>query len=317
MPPLLQVKNLTVQIPIKGALCSVVDRLNFSISPGKIVAIVGESGCGKSMAALSLLRLHPFRCEGEVIFEGSNLLTMPERELRNVRGSKISMIFQDPSNSLNPVMTIGEQLAEILFQHTDLEDDEVESKIVSALTEVGIPSPSELFEQYPHQLSGGMKQRIMIAGALLCHPPILIADEPTTALDVTVQAQVLDLLRRLRDDHGMGVLLITHDMGVVAEIADEVIVMYAAREVESGSVKDIFSHMAHPYTKGLFGSRPSLLHPERRLQGIAGSVPPPNKFPSGCRFHPRCPFAMEKCKTGAVPFFKIDPEHEAACWLYE
>lgn len=317
MPPLIEVKNLSVKIPIKGTPYSVVDQLNFTIEPGKIVAIVGESGCGKSMAALSLLRLHPFPISGEVLFENQNLLTLPEKELRKIRGSQISMIFQDPSNTLNPVSTIGEQLAEILFQHTDLDDDEVEAKIISGLTEVGIPTPSELLERYPHQLSGGMKQRVLIAGALLCNPSVLIADEPTTALDVTVQAQVLDLLRKLRDTHSMGVLLITHDMGVVAEIADEVIVMYAAKCVERGHVKDIFSHMSHPYTQGLFASRPSLAEPNKRLQGIIGSVPPPDKFPEGCRFHPRCPFAMEKCKTGRVPEFLIDPQHEAACWLYE
>lgn len=317
MTSVLEVRNLNVKIPIKGKLCSVVDQLSFSVQPGKIVAIVGESGCGKSMAALSLLRLHPFQISGEVIFEGKNLLALSDKELRQIRGVKMSMIFQDPSNTLNPVSTIGEQLAEILFQHTDLEDDEVEAKIIAGLTEVGIPTPEEFLGKYPHQLSGGMKQRVMIAGALLCKPSILIADEPTTALDVTVQAQVLDLLRHLCHVHSMGVLLITHDMGVVAEIADDVIVMYAAQAVERANVKEIFSHMSHPYTKGLFASRSSLATPKAKLQGIKGNVPPPNKFPSGCRFHPRCPFVMDKCKHGHVPPFQIDPQHEASCWLYE
>ncbi len=317
MHPLIEVKNLSVQIPIKGASCAVVDRLNFSLSPGKTVAIVGESGCGKSMAALSILRLHPFPISGEVLFEEKNLVTLPEKELVKVRGAKIAMIFQDPSNTLNPVFTIGEQLGEILFQHSDLEEDEVEDRIIAGLAEVGIPTPGELLERYPHQLSGGMKQRVMIAGALLCKPSILIADEPTTALDVTVQAQVLDLLRHLRDTYSMGILLITHDMGVVAEIADEVVVMYAAQVVEKGSAGQIFRHMSHPYTQGLFASRPSLTDPRKKLQGIPGSVPPPNKFPSGCRFHPRCPYAMEKCTRGEVPSFEIAPHHHAACWLYE
>ena len=317
MHPLLEVKNLSVQIPIKGTLCTVVDHLNFSMYPGKTVAIVGESGCGKSMAALSLLRLHPFPISGEVLFEENNLVTLPDKNLRRIRGAKIAMIFQDPSNTLNPVYTIGEQLSEILFQHTDAEEDEVEDRIIAGLAEVGIPTPGELLNRYPHQLSGGMKQRVMIAGALLCKPSILIADEPTTALDVTVQAQVLDLLRHLRDTYSMGVLLITHDMGVVAEIADEVLVMYAGQVVERGNTEQIFTHMSHPYTQGLFASRPSLTDPQRKLQGIPGSVPPPNKFPSGCRFHPRCPYVMEKCKVGKVPQFTISPHHLAACWLYE
>lgn len=317
MPPLIEVKDLNVKIPIKGTPCSVVEDLNFTIEPGKIVAIVGESGCGKSMAAMSLLRLHPFQISGEVLFEGRNLLQLSEKEMRKIRGAKISMIFQDPSNTLNPVATIGDQLAEILFQHTDLDEEEVEIAIINSLSEVGIPAPAELLERYPHELSGGMKQRVLIAGALLCKPSILIADEPTTALDVTVQAQVLDLLRKLCNTHSMGVLLITHDMGVVAEVADEVIVMYAAKAVERGPVKDIFSRMSHPYTQGLFASRPSMAVPEKRLQGIIGSVPPPNLFPAGCRFHPRCPYVMDKCKSGAVPNFFIEPKHEAACWLYE
>lgn len=317
MHPLLEVKNLSVQIPIKGTLCTVVDQLNFSLFPGKTLAIVGESGCGKSMAALSLLRLHPFPISGEVLFEQDNLATLAENELRKIRGAKISMIFQDPSNTLNPVYTIGEQLSEVLFQHTDYEEDEAYDRIVAGLAEVGIPRPGDLLDSYPHQLSGGMKQRVMIAAALLCKPSILIADEPTTALDVTVQAQVLDLLRHLRDTYSMGLLLITHDMGVVAEIADEVIVMYAGQVVERGSVQQIFSHMSHPYTQGLFASRPSLSDARHKLQGIPGSVPPPNKFPSGCRFHPRCPYVMEKCKEGGVPPFEISPHHQAACWLYE
>ncbi len=316
MPPLIEVKDLVVDIPIKGKLCSVVDHLNLTIEPGKIVAIVGESGCGKSMAAMSLLKLHPFPIRGEVLFENQNLLMLSDRELRSIRGAKIAMIFQDPSNTLNPVATIGAQLAEILFQHTDMEGEEVEEKIIFALAEVGIPAPAEILDRYPHELSGGMKQRVLIAGALLCKPSILIADEPTTALDVTVQAQVLDLLRRLCDSHSMGVLLITHDMGVVAEVADEVIVMYAAKVVEKGSVNAIFQNMSHPYTKGLFASRPSIGQ-EGRLKGISGTVPPPNLFPTGCRFHPRCPFAMEKCREGSVPDFEIAPQHVTSCWLYE
>lgn len=317
MPPVLEVKNLNVKIPIGGVPYSVVDDVNFSIESGKIVAIVGESGCGKSMAALSLLRLHPFATSGQAIFEGENLLSLPDKRMRTIRGCKVSMVFQDPGNALNPVATIGEQLAEILFQHTDDDEKQVEEKILFRLAEVGIPAPAEILERYPHQLSGGMKQRVMIAGALLCNPAVLIADEPTTALDVTVQAQVLDLLRRLRDAHQMGVLLITHDMGVVAEIADEVIVMYAAKIVERGPVQDIFSRMAHPYTQGLFASRPSMDESQKILTGIPGSVPPPSKFPSGCRFHPRCPFAMEKCRQGEVPTFSLNSQHQAACWLYE
>lgn len=321
--PILTVRNLTTKLQIGQSAYSVVDNLSFNLHLGKTLAIVGESGCGKTMTALSLMRILPrppaLPSEGEVIYRNRNLLDISEKEMRLIRGGKIAMIFQDPNNALNPVYTIGEQLVEAAEIHLGLFGDEAVDRVVQALREVGISSPEQRIYDYPHQLSGGMKQRAMIAMALMCEPDILIADEPTTALDVTIQAQVLDLIRHLQKKKGMALLLITHDMGVVAEIADDVIVMYASQDVERGNVIEIFDKMSHPYTMGLFNSRAGYTAPGKPLQPIKGTVPSLTQYPKGCRFHPRCPFVMEKCKHGEIPDFPITngDNHFARCVLYD
>lgn len=318
---ILSVKNLVVPLLVKKKIYSVVDRLSFDMHRGKTLAIVGESGCGKTLTALSLLRILPeppcLPPQGEVLYQGRNLLSLSEEEMRQIRGRKIAMIFQNPSTCLNPVYTIGSQLIEVIELHLGLFGEEALGRAIEALEEVGIPSPEQRINAYPHQLSGGMKQRVMIAMALLCEPDILIADEPTTALDVTIQAQVLELMRELQKKKGMTLLLITHDMGIVAEMADEVVVMYAAHAMEKGNVYDIFDQMAHPYTMGLFGSRPSRMTPRGKLHPIKGSVPPLTDYPDGCRFHPRCPYVMPICLQGEVPEFQVgtSQRHWSKCWL--
>lgn len=319
--PVLEVRNLTTRLQIGAATYKVVDGLSFDLFAGKTLALVGESGCGKSMTALSLLRILPqppaLPPEGEVWYRGENLLGISERRMRDIRGMHIAMIFQDPTSALNPVYTIGSQLCEMAEIHLGIYGDEALHRAVEALDDVGISRPADRLDDYPHQLSGGMRQRVMIAMALICKPDILIADEPTTALDVTVQAQVLDLMRRLQKERGMALLLITHDMGVVAEMADEVIVMYASQAIEHADVRSLFNVSMHPYTQGLFASRPSLDTHRGALKPIKGSVPPLTRYPDGCRFHPRCPHAMGVCRHGEVPIFGgIAPEHTAKCWLY-
>lgn len=323
MDSILQVKHLTTRLQLGKSTYKVVDDLSFDLKIGKTLALVGESGCGKTMTALSIMRTLPsppaLRPEGEILYRGKNLLQISEHEMQNMRGARIAMIFQDPTTALNPVFTIGSQLMEVAEIHLGLFGDEASARAVRALAEVGIPFPEERLYDYPHQISGGMKQRVMIAMALMCEPDILIADEPTTALDVTIQAQVLDLIRALQKNRGMALLLITHDMGVVAELADEVIVMYASQDVERGSAEQIFDRMSHPYTQGLFNSRATLKTPKGKLQAIKGTVPSITHLPKGCRFHPRCPFAMERCMHGPVPDFAInlDHSHTAKCWLYD
>lgn len=318
---ILQVRNLTTSLQIGDLTCPVIENLSFDLKKGKTLAIVGESGCGKTMTALSIMRILPtppaLPPQGEIIYKGQNLLALSEKEMRKIRGANIAMIFQDPMSALNPVYTIGDQLLEVVELHLGLHGEEAEDRILRALQDVNIHNPAERMLDYPHQLSGGMKQRIMIAMALLCEPDIMIADEPTTALDVTIQAQVLDLMRELQTKKGMALLLITHDLGVVAEMADEVIVMYAAQKIEQGTVFDIFDRIAHPYTRGLFRSRPAGTKQKQTLQPIRGTVPPITAFPEGCRFHPRCPFAMEKCKHGAVTDFILSETHMAKCWLHD
>lgn len=320
--PILTVNQLTTQLQIGKHLFRIVDGISFNLYPGKTLALVGESGCGKSLTALSILRVLPESAllpQGEVFYNGKNLLRLSESEMRKIRGARIAMIFQDPSSTLNPVYTIGQQLNEVAEMHLGLYGNDAIERAVVALNEVGIVSPRERLADYPHQLSGGMKQRVMIAMALMCEPDILIADEPTTALDVTIQAQVLELMRALQRRKGMALLLITHDMGVVAEMADDVIVMYASQAMERGNVFQIFEHMSHPYTIGLFQSRPTLTTPRGTLKAIKGTVPPVTHYPLGCRFHPRCPFVMPKCRQGDVPDFVIDGElgHQSKCWLYD
>lgn len=273
------------------------------------------------MTALSLMRILPtppcLPSRGEVLYKGKNLLSLSERAMREVRGARIAMIFQDPSTCLNPVLKVGSQLLEVVELHLGLYGDEAEVRCIRALEDVGIRDPERCLDEYPHRLSGGMRQRVMIAMALLCEPDILIADEPTTALDVTIQAQVLDLMRDLQKTKGMAILLITHDLGVVAEMADDVIVMYTAQAVERGSVYDIFDAMTHPYTLGLFGSRPLLGRGKDKLEPISGAVPGVTEYPSGCRFHTRCPYVMPQCLEGPVPDFSIgeSKNHQSKCWL--
>ena len=300
---------MTSRLKIGHDVWTIVDRLSFSLYSGKTLAMVGESGCGKSMTALSLLRILPrppaLPTTGEVIYCGRNLLEASEKEMRAIRGAKIAMIFQDPMSALNPVYTIGNQLVETAGLHLGLYGQAAWDRARASLEEVGIPAAEERLSAYPHQLSGGLKQRVMIAMALICEPDILIADEPTTALDVTIQAQVLELIRSLQRKKGMALLLITHDMGVVAEMADEVIVMYLSQAIERAPIEALFNQPAHPYTVGLFSSRPSLENRRGKLQPIIGQVPSFRHIPKGCRFHPRCPYAMQKCYRGTVPDFEI------------
>lgn len=327
LTPVLSVRNLTTELQMGGRPYAVVKELSFDLFLGKCVALVGESGCGKSMTALSLMRIlpHPpaLPSRGELLYRGRNLLRLSEREMRSIRGGKIAMIFQDPAMALNPVYTIGQQVQEAVELHLGVYGEEAENHALQALSEVGIPSVRERFGDYPHQMSGGMKQRVMIAMALVGQPDILIADEPTTALDVTIQMQVLELIRQLQRKKGMALLLITHDMGVVAEMADDVVIMYAAQDMERGSVYDIFDRKAHPYTRGLFQSRVGFAQPGEPLQPIKGNVPSLTHYPQGCRFHPRCPFVMPKCRHGNIPNFLLSSnadgllQHEARCLLYD
>ncbi|GAB4235603.1 MAG: ABC transporter ATP-binding protein [Chlamydiales bacterium] len=319
---ILTVQNLTTRLQLGKRILTAVDSLSFDLKKGKTLALVGESGCGKSMTALSLMRILPtppaLHPEGEVLYRGQNLLNFTEKEMRKIRGAKIAMIFQDPMSALNPVYTIGSQLMEVVVRHLGLRGKEAFLKIIQALDDVGIPSPKERVNAYPHQLSGGMKQRVMIAMALLCEPDVLIADEPTTALDVTIQKQIIDLMKSLQEQKGMAILLITHDMGVVNEMADEVIVMYATKAVEWGSVKDVQGKTGHPYTEGLFKALPSRHQHGERLHVIKGHVPSLAQLPEGCRFNPRCPYVMDVCLKGEVPAFPVvEGKHQAKCWLFD
>jgi oligopeptide/dipeptide ABC transporter ATP-binding protein len=291
--PLLELRDLNIAFNTDRGEIRPVRDVSYSIYPGQTLAVVGESGCGKSVTALSILRLIPTPpgkvLSGEVIMEGRDLLQLPEREMRSVRGREIAMIFQEPMTSLNPVYTIGDQIAEAVTLHQQVRIREAYEIAEQAMRDVGISDPGRRLHEYPHQMSGGMRQRVMIAMALSCKPKLLIADEPTTALDVTIQAQILELLRKIQRDTGMAMLLITHDLGVVAENADVVAVMYASRVVEYAPVEEIFDRPLHPYTEGLLKSVPRLGAHSERLVSIPGTVPNPARFPSGCKFHPRCP----------------------------
>ncbi len=315
--PLLEVRGLTTHFFTEDGVVRAVENVSFEIFPGEIVSLVGESGCGKSVTGLSLLRLIPIPpgkiLNGELLFEGRDLLTLEEREMERVRGNDISMIFQEPMTSLNPVFTIGNQIMEVLQLHQNLDKKEARRRAIEMLDKVKIPSPEVRIDSYPHQLSGGMRQRAMIAMALSCQPKLLIADEPTTALDVTIQAQVLHLLKEIQREMGMAVMLITHDLGVVSEIADRVAVMYAGRIVESGPIEAIFGEMRHPYTKGLLESIPQLEEKKRRLNAIPGQVPNPMDLPSGCKFHPRCYLKVDDCKREEPPLFQVNGNHFSRC----
>ncbi|MFC2948014.1 ABC transporter ATP-binding protein [Virgibacillus sediminis] len=319
---MLEVKNFKAYIDTPGGVVKAVDHVSFTISPGETVGIVGESGSGKSVLAHSIMQLNQkpptFYPEGEILFEGRDLLQLKEKELSKIRGNDIAMVFQDPMSSLNPVFTIGDQLMEAISTHQKLSKNEVRKRAIELLTDVGIPDPESRLKAYPHQFSGGMRQRVLIAIALAGNPKLLIADEPTTALDVTIQAQILELMKTIQEKYGTAIMVISHDLGVIAQIAKKVLVMYAGRIVEKGDVEDIFYHTSMPYTWSLLRSLPRIdARSRRRLLNIEGHPPNLINRPSGCHFHPRCPFATEECK-------KIDPElmqrsgdHYAACILSE
>ena len=298
-----------------------VDGVSFDVGRGETVGIVGESGSGKSVTALSILRLiRPpgvIESGSRVLLDGVDLLTLDERAMREVRGNRIAMIFQEPMSALNPVLTVGEQIAEVVRVHTTASRKEAWTRAVEMLTLTGIPAPAERVTQYPHQLSGGMRQRVMIAMALVMHPALVIADEPTTALDVTIQAQILELLRDLQGRFGTSVLLITHDLGVVAEMAERVIVMYGAEVVEEAPVGALFADAQHPYTEGLLRAMPQLGAPRERLRTIPGTVPPATAWPAGCRFRDRCPYAWERCEREHPPLYQIGSGHRSRCHLAE
>lgn len=319
----LSVRELTTYLKVKGNCYPVVNKVSFDLKRGKTLAILGESGCGKSMTAFSLTKILPqppaLDPMGEVWFEGVNLLKLTDRELRKIRGKKIGMIFQNPMTALNPVFSIGDQLMEVVNLHLNLYGDKAFNKIIAMLDEVGIDQPKKRFFEYPHQLSGGMQQRVMIAMALICEPDVLIADEPTTALDVTVQKQVLNLMKELQSKKGMAILLITHDMGVVAEVADEIVVMYASYAVEKGSMQSVFKNMAHPYTRGLFESMPKKRTARGALETIEGIVPSLDQLPQGCPFAPRCKQVMPQCLQKTLNSFQLKGEegHEVRCFLHQ
>jgi peptide/nickel transport system ATP-binding protein len=321
MTQALQVENLRVSFPTgDGGRVYPVDGVSFTLDRGRTLALVGESGCGKSLTSLALLRLipSPGRIEdGSTIRLGdTDVLSLRGEALRKIRGRRIGMVFQDPMTSLNPVFTAGDQIAEGVRAHFDVSRAEARRRALMLLQEVGIPDPAARLDAYPHQLSGGMRQRVMIAIALSAEPEILVADEPTTALDVTVQAQILEVLDRLRERHGMAVLLITHDLGIVAGRADRVAVMYAGQIVEEAPTERLFASPSHPYTQGLFASIPRITGPVGRLSPIGGSVPAPGAWPGGCRFRPRCPRAFEKSET-MPPLLPVGLDHRMRCWLAE
>ncbi|SET68411.1 ABC transporter ATP-binding protein [Paenibacillus sp. NFR01] len=319
---LLEIRKMTVGFVTDKGLVKATDQISIAVDKGQTVCLVGESGSGKSVTSLAIMRLIEYAggivVEGNIKFNGQDLAAAKQEEMRKIRGDRIAMIFQDPMSALNPVFTVGEQIAESLRLHQNKSPQEAMKMAIELLKLVGIPAPEIRVKQYPHELSGGMCQRIVIAIALACNPELLIADEPTTALDVTVQAQILDLLRKLQAELGMSILLITHDMGVAAEMADRIAVMYAGAIVEEGSVEEIFDHPSHPYTVGLLQSIPGF-EGERggELHTIRGSIPPIGQLPTGCRFNPRCPHAMDICRSQEPPSFMVADDHPAACWLFQ
>lgn len=319
---LLEVKNLKTYFYTDEGIARAVDGMDFVIRRGETLGMIGESGCGKSVSALSIMQLvasPPGRIiEGEILFEGEDLLKKNSSEVKKIRGNDISMIFQEPMTSLNPVFTIGNQIMEPIILHQKLDKDKARKRAIEMLDLVGISSPEKQIDNYPHQLSGGMRQRAMIAMALSCEPKLLIADEPTTALDVTIQAQILELLKKIREDIGMAVMMITHDLAVIAEVSDNVLVAYAGKALEYADVKTIFSEPKHPYTRALYDSIPRLTDTKkRRLEVIPGMVPNPLEFPPGCRFHPRCKFTKSICKEEGPKLEEISSTHRVRCFMYD
>ena len=317
---LIEVKKLKTQFNGKNGIVTAVDEVSFTIKDGETLGIVGESGCGKSVTSMSILRLIPKTAGkiagGEILFKGQDLLQKTEKEMRSVRGNEIAMIFQDSMTGLNPVLTVGKQLTETITVHQKMTKQQAWDRAVEMLVKVGIPSPEARMKEYPHQLSGGMRQRVMIAMALSCNASLLIADEPTTALDVTIQAQILELMRELKEKEHASIMLITHDMGVVAEMADNVMVMYAGKEMEYADVKSMFKNPLHPYSQGLLASIPRLNQDSaERLYAIKGTVPDLNNMPKGCRFCARCPQAMPVCSAEEPALFEVEG-HKVRCWKY-
>jgi len=315
---LLEVNNLATYFRTEGYTSRAVDGVSFKIHSGETLGLVGESGCGKSVTALSIMRLIPDPpgkiVQGSILFEGRNLVELKETEMRTMRGNRVSMVFQEPMTSFNPVFRVGDQIAEVAIVHQRLSYKEAKRRAIEMLKKVEIPAAEERYSDYPHQMSGGMKQRAMLAMALMCNPSLLIADEPTTALDVTIEAQILHLMRDLQSELGMSILLITHDLCVVAEMAHRIAVMYGGKIVESAETHALFNHPLHPYTQALLKSIPRLGEKNRRLLVIPGEVPNPLAFPSGCRFHPRCSFATDICRKEIPEFKEYEKNHYAACF---
>ncbi len=315
---ILQIKDLRIEFVSEGEVTQAVNGVDLSIAEGKTLGLVGETGAGKTTTALSVLNLVPKPqgkiLSGQVILDGVNVLEQSEHEMEKIRGNTVSMIFQDPMTALNPVMSVGEQIAEVVRIHDQLDDKQAMERAREMLETVGIPG--ERAGEYPHQFSGGMKQRVLIAIALACSPKLLLADEPTTALDVTIQAQVLELMKGLRQKYNMAMLMITHDFGIVAEVCDEVSVMYAGRIVEHGTLVDVFDNKRHPYTEGLFNSLPDIQNRKSELKPIKGQMPDPTNLPSGCPFHPRCDYCRAECSQKEPPKIQINDTHYVRCWLY-
>lgn len=316
---LLDVKNMSLSLKRAGKYSPILEDVSFQMKQGETLGIVGESGCGKSMTALSLMQLLPdkARLAGEVNLQGEIISVYSKRRLEKIRGNQMSMIFQDPLTSLNPLQTIGTQIEESLILHTRKSKAERRNRVLELLKAVGLPRTDELIDEYPHQLSGGMRQRVMIAIAMACEPQLLICDEPTTALDVTIQAQILELMNEIKQQTHMGIIMITHDMGVVAEVCDRVLVMYAGKIVEEAPVIELFQNPKHPYTQGLLASIPKLGERKKKLGSILGTVPTPGSMPVGCRFADRCPHVMEVCRNVTPAMIHIKENHQTACWLYD
>ena len=316
----LNINNLRIQFKTMEGMVHAVNGVTLSIEKGETLGLVGETGAGKTTTALAVLRLIQtppgIYADGSILFNGESIFDKKESEMRKIRGNKISMIFQDPMTALNPIMTVGDQITEVVRLHNrDMTTSDAQKRASEMLEIVGIPA--ERFSEYPHQFSGGMKQRVVIAIALACNPELLIADEPTTALDVTIQAQVLTMMEQLKEQFHTSMLLITHDLGVVADICDKVAIMYAGQVVEFGNLDDIYNQTAHPYTKGLFGSIPSLDKKVRRLNPIKGMLSDPTNLPSGCAFHPRCPYVTDKCREACPQRKEISPGHFVTCWMFD